>query len=824
MKRVSLIICCLCSLIASAQKTVSSEILIEGEIRDSITNETIPYATIKIVRDTTPEIIVRALLSDDNGKFRVKLPPATACLLDIQYVGKERKRIPIITQQGQPAVNLGKILLHDSNILAEVVVSAYRPLVQIDLDKIAYSVEDDPDARTNNVLEILKKVPLITVDGEDKIELKGSSSFKIYLDGKPSNLISNNPSQVLKSMPANMVRNIEIITDPGAKYDAEGVTGIINIITNKQPMGGYTGAVNASASQRGDYNAGAFITLKYNRVGFTGNYNYYRHLSPSSPSSSQRENYIDDRNRYLDYTGQFDIEGRGQYGSGELTYELDTLNLFSISYSNYNADSHSTGLSEVTMSDADRQPVYAYRTRSDSRQIYGGGDLNVHYQRTFDKKDELLTASYRYGFSPGDSESETAIDSIRNYPNLRQQQNTDAAMNEHTFQLDYTLPLPNAQIIEGGVKYIVRNNNSDNRHSTYDFSSETWQNDDRYDDQRQFRHRQDILSAYGGYSLKYRKAGFKAGLRLEQTSLHVEYPMAGNRNFTSGFFNPVPSTTVSYQLRPSQTFRLGYNMRIRRPGINDLNPYVNTTNPQYITSGNPGLEVEKVHNINANYNYYHPKFNLNATTYYRFVNNSIQQYTTMQHPDYPGVSYTTRANIGRTKEAGSYLYLNWNPIKLFRLYANLSLAYLDVRANNDLSLSNHGFRGSAFAGIQLDLPKNFSTGLNGGYSSPWINLQGKSNGYYYNSLSVNKNLLNNRLTISLRVSNPTHRYLKQSSEEHTAQFYSKHLTKIRVQYAELAVSFRFGELKQQIKKVRRGILDDNESDGDGNSNGNNPPR
>ncbi|MDR2627658.1 MAG: TonB-dependent receptor [Dysgonamonadaceae bacterium] len=715
----------------------------------------------------------------------------------------QTKSSPEVTVKGEVRDSLFSRL----DTLQEVVVTAYRPLVQVDLDKVTYSVKDDPDSKTENVLEMLKKVPMITVDGEDKVELKGSGNFKIYLDGKPSNLISNNPSQVLRSMPANTVKSIEVITDPGAKYDAEGVSGIINIITNKQPLGGYTVSLNAGADHWGGHYGGGYFTLKYDKIGFTGNFNYYRFVSPDGSMSSYRESYPPSET-FLFSDGKQNYKGLGQYGYGEWSYEIDTLNLLSFSYNRNQGDAKGNGRIVTLMEDGSHQPVYEYNQQGNMMQTWGSTELNLNYQRSFKKKDELLTASYQYSFSPNDSETDAKIEYVQGtFPDSWRRQNTDAGMKEHTFQLDYTVPLAEIHTLEGGAKYILRLNESHSGH--YDYIGEAWVPIAEYAVLDEFSHRQNILSAYGSYNLRYKKTGFKTGLRLEQTSLNVRYPVDEMQNFGASFFNLVPSATFSYRLNDMQTLRLGYNLRIRRPGISELNPYVNTTFPEFVSSGNPNLETVKSHNFNLNYNYSHRKFNLNSTLSYNFTGNSIQNYKTLDHPDYPNISYSTYGNIGKTKDTRLDAYLNWNPVKLLRIYSNMSVSYRDIHSNNnEMNFSNSGFMENIHGGIQFNLPKDFSLSFNGGWSSPRIGIQGNSTGWHYTNVSLNKSFLKKKLTFSIRGHNLTETYFDYASEILTDKFYERSSNSQQARRFSISVSYRFGEMKQQIKKVQRGIEND----------------
>jgi len=789
--------------------------LIKGQVLDSLTSEVIAYATLNIAKKSDPQKPVKMLSTDADGKFQIDLPGQGEFLLTSHYIGKASLNVTFQITGNEKTINLGKLLVHDNQELKEVVISAVKPLVQVDLDKITYSIEDDPDSKTNNVLEMMKKVPMVTVDADENIQLRGSSSYKIYLDGKPSNMITSNPSQVLKSMPANMVKKIEVITDPGAKYDAEGVTGIINIITNKQPMGGYTGTLNVGDNFGGyrGYNLGGYLTAKYGKFGLTGNYNYNYYNRPSSNSSSSRESFFDDVNKYLNTGGYNSNRGHNQYGSGEFSYEMDTLNLISVALNLWGGNSKSESGNLTQMLDVYENPVFKYQMNSNNKYNYGSSEVNANYQRTFSKKDELLTASYRLSMNPNNQSYNTQADSIINFYAPSQQSATKADTKEHTFQLDYTTPLGKIHTLEAGLKYIIRISESNSFRKIFDPATQELIQYDSYNDQ--FQHRQDILSAYGGYNVKYKKIGFKTGLRMENTKLNVQFPLADTINFDNGYFNLIPSVTFSYQYKQIHNFRLGYNLRIWRPGIWNLNPYVNNSDPKNIYYGNPNLAVEKSHNINLNYGVFKPKFNMNANLYYNFINNSIEQVTTLNND----VSETTYKNFGKEKNLGFYLYGSWNPIMKLRIYVNASARYMDMRANDESGLKNSGTMEQVYGGLQYNFPHDLTLSLNGAVMSPWLNLQGKSSGQHYSALSLNKSFMKKKLTISLSATNVFEEYISYNSTTQSNQFRMISNYSYPARSFRIGISYRFGEMKQQIKKVQRGINNDDTQGGQSGGGG-----
>ena len=806
---------------AVAQTGAKGNFVIKGQVVDSLTNETVPYATLSIALQNNPQKSLLLLACDIDGNFEASLKSAGKYILSMQSIGKKPAQKKFTLSAGKNTLNLGKLYMIDDNQrLDEVIVVAQKPLVKVEIDKLTYSLQDDPESQTNNTLDMLRKVPMITVDGNDEIQLQGSTNFKIYVNGKPSNMLSNNPSDVLKSMPASSVKDIEVITDPGAKYDAEGVGGIINIITTKNLFQGYTGTVRASASTLGRFGGGAYVSAKYGKFGITANYNYNYNNSPWNESYSIREDYGTDSRAgsVLNQSGRSKNQGPFQFGYLEGSYEIDSLNLITVGANLFRGDNTSKTEYAVEMlgrNGSELLPSYSYNRNSRSNSVFGSTDINVDYQHSTHKKGELLTLSYRFNQSPNNSESYTELLDVVDYPLMSdypQWTINDAATNEHTFQFDYTTPTWKNHTLEAGVKYIYRGSDSETDRRYYRDSIQDWES--VYDANSDFRHNQHIYSAYLGYAMKFGKLGTKFGVRGEGTSLNVKYAYDPSMNFKTNYFDVVPNLTLSYQITQAQQVRVGYNMRIRRPGIRYLNPYINDTDPLNISYGNPNLDSEKSHNIRLNYSIFTQKFNMNFSGNYRFVNNSIEQYTWVNDQ---GISETTYGNIGRTRSVGAFLYASYSPIAMLRIFTNAGMNYEKLQSTEG-NLANDGFSGRVFAGAQLTLPKDFRIDLNGGYFSPRINLQGKSSAMYFTGISLNKSFFDKKLTVSLSCNNPFWKTIKMESNTADDTFNMKTVSYNHARDFRLSVSYRFGSLKDVIKKVKRGISNDDSMGGE-NENG-----
>ena len=483
--------------------------------------------------------------------------------------------------------------------LQGVEIVKQKALVKSDIDKITYNIEDDPDSKSNTILEMLRKVPMVTVDGEDKIQVNGSSSFKVYVNSKPNQMMSNNPSEVLKSMPASSIKRIEVITNPGPKYDAEGVGGILNIITHGKGIEGYTATFSAAASNQG-VGGSLYTTVKSGKLTVSANMDYSYYDRPTSYSGSTRKTIgnITESSSNIESEGTSKYHGDSKYGSIEASYEIDSLRLITAAFDLYGGSSTSNGESwALATSPLTGNQLYSYNTLRHSKSKYAYVDGGIDYQRTFKTEEKLFTLSYRIGSEPDASDSQTdyadlrAADGWEKFIERLKRQRDDGSENtvEHTFQVDYTTPFAKHHTIETGLKYILRNNTSEDDRYEMDVMD--------YEHSSHYKHRNDILAAYLGYGLKIKKLSGRLGLRYEHTLQDVEYKLGPGTDFSQHFNDLVPSASLGLKLGQTTNLRLGYNMRIYRPSIWYLNPYLDDSTPTNINQGNPNLDSEKSHHV-----------------------------------------------------------------------------------------------------------------------------------------------------------------------------------------------------------------------------------
>ena len=778
--------------IAAQNKSTSYQV--NGQIVDKISGEGISYATVILKNDSIK--VKKMQACSVSGQFSINLSVPDKYILTVSAIGY--KEFSIAVNVSQLKTDLGKLSMEEGAEMKEVVVTAQKPLVKVDIDKIVYSMESDPEAQTNNALEMLRKVPLVTVDAEENITVNGQSNFKVLVNGKSSSMMSTNLKEVLKSFPASTIKNIEVITNPSSKYDAEGVGGILNIITNKKTIGGYNGSVSSGVNSRGSINGSVYLATKINKLSFSLRYYGSQFKQPKAETSTTSEYFDNTEYHYSNSNGNSSYKGLSNGFSGEASYDIDSLNLISLSFWGYQGSYMNNGFNETKYLNTTNDITRMYTSSINSKESYGYLSGSIDYQKTYKKPDKSLTFSYKLDNDPNTTKNNSAIVGLDDYPSYSLLSDNDALGREQTFQADYYDPLTKIHQIEGGVKFILRQNTS---------NSEIFRNDTvKLDNGNDLDYNQYILGAYAGYVFKLKKISTKTGLRLERTWNDGVSKTSGiNTDFTNRLFNLVPYIVFSFMPKPGQTIKLSYTQRLSRPGIWYLNPYVNNIDSMNISYGNPSLKAEVSHSFELGYTYFTPKFNLSATSSASFVNNSIESISTVQSN---GATVTTYENIGKNQRFGLSLYFSYRPTKKLSIYFNGSGYYSKLETNNGYAITNEGFNYNGSINGRWTLWKDGSINAYGGIYSPSIMLQGKSSAYYYTSFGVSQYLLKRKLMLSFSASNPFWYSIKYISESRDITFFSHNVNTQLARTVRFNVTYNFGKMDLQVKKASRGIQND----------------
>ncbi|MBK0404234.1 TonB-dependent receptor [Adhaeribacter sp. BT258] len=774
--------------------------VIKGAVSDSVKVAALSFVTVSL-RETGQTTFLKSTYTDEKGTFQFTGLAFKPYEVVISYVGF--KPVIIKTENlsaGNALVNLPAIKLQpDARQLKEVEITTQKMLITQDIDKISYDVEADPESKTETVLDMLRKVPMVTVDGDDNIQLKGSSSYRVLINGKTSALFVQNPKDVLKSMPASSIKKIEVLTNPPAKYEAEGVGGIINIITNKDNPGGYNGSVTAGLRTPTGYNGGAYLTVKTGKFGFSGNVGANTWQSPENSSLFVRR---ETNGRNLTQNGIGKNNGNYHYGSGQLSFELDSLNLFTGSFSFFGGGNDIEASLNV-LSDSLSIPVQQYLRSNTQEESWKGNDISLDYQRSFRKNEEqVFTLSYKYSTNGNGDFSDFNFVPLLNYEAQTGKTSNDSKESEHTVQADYVQPF-GENTWEVGLKTISRLNQSSYFYALQDPDNGVFVPDPAQSND--FDYRQDVLAGYTSVSLKVKDWGLRAGARLEETRVDATFKTSDTAA-RQDYFNLIPSVAVSRKLKEMQDLKLSYTQRLERPGLWFLNPYINRLDPKNISFGNPGLEATTSHAFELAHSAFVKNSSLNSSLFYNFTNNAIQEVTTLRGD----TSITTYANIGKEQNVGISLNGNLNLTKKLNLNLNTSLNYVFLKgALNGKTVSNEGFAGSAFGSTGYKFEKNWKLNASGGFSSRWVQLQGRSGGYFHSNLMVTKTFLkNDKATISLSVNNPFQKTRRWINEVNDPRFYQRQESEFIIRRVGLAFTYKFGELKGGIAQKKRGIEND----------------
>ncbi len=779
---------------------------VKGIVVDSI-NVGEPYATVRIYTESDTVKAGKVGVTDGDGCFMEEIGYAGRYKLTVTSVGKEQFSRWFEVNGGNKVADLGTIVLRQAeNVLSEVEVVAQKPLVTAEIDRLSYDVASDEDAKASSILEMLKKVPMVTVDGQDNIQVNGSSDFKIYKNGRPDNTLSGNPSQVLKSIPADMVEKIEVITEPGAKYDAEGVNGILNIVMkDNSRIDGVMGSLYAQYNTLKQPGGNLYLTTSFNDK-LTASINYsYVNIGGYEQYQDHSYTYAETGNNE---TGSIVMENPGNmhFGSLDLSYEIDTLNLVTASFSGYALGIDQHGDNATQMFDADGNLLYSYvQTFGEGQQYdYFNVSGRLDYQHLTQLKGEALNFSYLLSASGTGNNYDSNFEDLVNpqFDYTRYLYDSDQKMWEHTFQLDYTRPFGDKHKLDVGAKYIFRRNHS----------ASSTQQDESTPVLLDFMHRTHVGAIYGEYSFSSGPWMARAGLRYEFARMTADYRIGDSPYMGKNLNDLVPTLSLGYRVNDKNNLRLNFSTRINRPGISYLDPTVNES-PTEVSYGNPSLVSARNHSLQATYTYIHPKLTLNTSVGYSLSNDQITKYVYTEYD----IRYGTYDNIGKVRNGWFNLYAQWMPTKKTNLSINASVSYGDYR-NDGLMIENERWAFNFFARASQELPWKLRLSVMGGRNGGGIwNLYSYSKPNYFYTLGLQRSFLkDDRLTVQLYAMNPfLSKYMKAKSITRYGDYTGWEVGHYPQRMFQVAVSFRFGSLKASVKKTRTTINNDDVVGGGG---------
>ena len=802
-KMLTLVMAALMSLAALAQNTTT----VTGVVLDSLTRVGEPAAIIQFYRLPDLEKAAAFTTTDEEGRFSHTFSMAGDYVLVFDNLGRLVQRRYFTVPADTEVVDLGEILAQDSaETLKAGTVTAMRPLVKMEVDKMTYNVEDDVDAKTATVLDMLRKVPMVTVDGQDNISVNGSSSFQVYVDGKPNQMLSQNASTIFKVMPASSVKNIEVITNPGVKYDAEGVGGVLNITTNKGATGGssvadgFYGTATGMLSTRG-YGGSLALSMQKGKFAMSTTVTAMDNRMKGTSVDVER---TQDNGFQMKNSTVTDMKIPIAMVNQSASYEIDSLNLVSATLGVMHFGTRmESGLTSTVIAYPGAASIGYTGTTSgvnSSNEI----SFSADYQHLWaGAPGRSLVLSYQFNGEPSENSSLNTFDAASaagfDLTDRRNQGLTGSY--DNTFQVDFTTPLGSLYTLSSGAKFLLRHNSSDQKDYLWDGTDFVLNplSSTQYD----FNSR--IGAAYTELEGKYGSVGVKAGLRYEHT--WQDYSANNIDPFSVDYGNLVPSASVQWSPSMTQNIGLSYNMRISRPGITYLNPYVDTSDPTALSYGNTSLDAERGHNVSLVYNYYSASFIVSATLRHSFTGNGISAYSFF---DDNNLLNTTYGNVVSSRSTGLNGYVMWMPGSKTRIMLNGGAGYDDIRSDA-LGQQNGGWNYNLMLAVQQTLPWDLRASANIISMGSRVTLQGWSTGMNMGVLGLTKTFLDDRLSVSLSGMLPLAKNFNMTMESYSSgkDFTTRTLTQVPMKSVTLQLSWTFGKQgNYSAKKARRSIEND----------------
>ncbi|WP_075349597.1 TonB-dependent receptor domain-containing protein [Algoriphagus marinus] len=778
-----------------------------GTAKDLKTGEAVAYATAALYKSGS-ETNIAGGVADDEGKFFIAGFEVGTYDLKISFLGFETKVIKGIEVTSPTGdVNLGEIELTDEGVaLEEVTVQGQRELIEERVDRTIYKAENDKTTAGGDATDVLRRVPMLSVDFDGNVSMRGSSNIQVLIDNRPSAITASSIADALRQIPADEIKAVEVITSPSARFDAEGTSGVINIITKKNNFQGMTLNINSGFGLRGSnlsLNGAArkgklgFSLGGFGRAGYNINGRFENDQLLSNPDNSM--------SRILQSadTERRDLFGRYNFG---VDYEIDKFNFLtgSVNFGVRNSNSNQNDF--LTQNFLNDQLIRTALRGTDVVDESNTIDVSVNYTKTFEKKGKefsLLTLYSRnnrqnsFVNSLYEDDLETIDSRLRNDNPSRNE--------EFTAQVDFVNPIGDEgkSILEYGAKNILRKAYSDFAYFQADGADGEYVENPNPSLSNEFSYDQNVTAGYASYTFNLLKNyTLKTGLRYEYTSINADFKTETTVDIPS-YGTLVPSINASRKLKNGNLIKAAYNRRISRPSLRFLNPNIEASNPLQISQGNPTLDPELTDNYEVGYSTFIKGTVINFTSFYRNTTGSIQSVRTIQDD---GVIFTTFENIGREQAIGGSVFFNINASNKLSFNGGFDTYYaiLDNGLTDPLlAAQNEGFVVSGRMFGNYTLPKNWQLQLFTFARGRRVELQGSSGGFAAYGLSLNKQFAEKRGSIGFGAENFLAKEFIIRNEIITPTIVQNSTSAIRNMNFKVNFSYRIGKLSMDQGRPRK---------------------
>ena len=799
---------------------------------DSLDNVPVQFATVALNNPTTNKPI-DGTVADEKGKFNLSRVPNGQFDVIISFVGYTTKTFHVNISDKNSDINLGIIKFSfGAEFLKDVVVEGQRNIMEERVDRTVYNAENDKTTQGGDASDVLRRVPMLSVDLDGNVSMRGNSNVRVLINNKPSTIMASSIADALKQIPADQIKSVEVITSPSAKYDAEGSSGIINIITKKNTLQGLTLGIDAGAGLRGS-NLGLNGNYRKGKMGFS--LGGFGRSGYNVRGSFDNEQIREDANGNLISTNvqtagtlRRDLFGRYQFG---WDYEINKNNNISASvrYGARNGWNYQNDLSTRTTDGGGNLTGETLKQVS-TKDLSGTVDVNLDYTHYFSKPQREL--SFLTLISRNDRTNNFTTETV--WPSIAGIRNENKSFNEEiTFQVDYQTPIGTTQLVELGGKNISRTVSSDYETFALNTATGNYEPKSSGNFSNTFNYNQNVTAGYLSYTYNTKnKYSFKAGGRYEYTTINANFanPSAETNDVSKipSYGTIVPSVNVSRKLTAGSTLKAGYNRRIQRPSIQFLNPNIQNPNPLLVTEGNPNLSPEFTDNYELTYNTFIKGTTLNFSGFFRNTTGAIQSIRSAKGD----TLYTTYANIGHEQAYGLNFFGNVAFSKKFSLNGGVDSYYAMLnngKAGNQ-NIQNSGIVVSGRLFGNYILKDGWGLQFFSHFRGRQVNLQGYQGGFRMYSLAIRKDFKNkkgsfgfgleNFVTPNLTVKGQT---ITRANDLNPYTLIQNSTNVSKILSFRVNVSYRIGKMSfdQQPRRKRSVNNDDLKEGGDGNNNGGN---
>ncbi|OMP75595.1 hypothetical protein BW716_29565 [[Flexibacter] sp. ATCC 35208] len=757
--------------------------------------------------------VVKVGVSGPDGKFLIKGINRTGnYAVTFSAMNYQAKSVDFQFKDSSVAeVVMDTVYLEPQHVqLKEVGIVADKPIVKQKSGMISYDMQADPDSKSSNVLMMVRKIPYLSLDANENITLKGNSDFKVLINGKSSGMFEHDLKNILKTMPASSIARIDVYTIPPARFDAEGAGGIINIVTIPKVKDEYKGTISISdKGPVGGPGAGGSFTLKKDKFGFStfmgGNF----FNNPITDNVTERTTLVETPT-ILTQSSKEKGNGRTGYVGVDLSCEIDSVKLVTGKF-NINGNHQENNKYFESRQTTGGAPSQEYNLANSVNNSSNGMDAGIDYQISGRKNEgSRLTFSYKYSSASGYPENSGDISDTLNFNMADYMQNNDQQTREHTAQVDYVYPKNNLTI-EAGVKGIFRDNKSEYKYYAYDESSKGFELQADLSDL--FNYNQTVLAAYNSYIYNVKSWNFQGGFRVEKTNIDANF-LGGTKKVKQDYVSFFPNVSINKGFKNNHSLNVGFTQRMKRPGMNRLNPFVDRQDPGFVFTGNPGLKPVIVNSVSVGYNI-PGKINFTGGADYTWLRKVDLPITT--YDSLTNITTSTFANTGNIKGLSAFVYAAYNVTGHFSTSVNGDVIYfwidglengtiiknelLTYAVNLTLSYSfKHRWRARADGNLLSKNPTGF---------------QGTSNGLLATSFGLSKDLLHGKLTIDAGINNPFNKYRHSRTYTTGTNFYQTSNNRVYYRLVMLTVNYNFGKMTGNIKKSKTTIRNNDLSNGKG---------